>query len=405
MKIDLRDKKIVIPIILFIGAVLLVVLLYKEDDNSAVIDDNTELITNVGNVSQREVERPIENKLDAYESSIREQREKHTAVNEIAVEDELYFSNDNVYTDDEIRRFEREKQLKEQERFNRNNNQGYVPLSALESTNKDDAELRDLMNALTQQEQTNNQPDTHQEDSGTHYDDMRKQYLFLDSLQKANDPALLEQDMKEERDREIFDAIERNKLSTLKVGKIANNEHFNSIKKDDKGEFIKAIIDEDVNGYAGSRIRIRLLEDVLIGTKLLKKNNYLYALISGFTEQRVKMSIVSVMYENRILPIRLSVYDVDGIEGMYVPSSQFREFTKELGGSAVQGVNVSSMNSENQFFQSMMQQVFQSTSSAVAKIIRKNKANIKYNSHVFLIDNATLEQSKNEVYEENKTNN
>lgn len=405
MKIDLRDKKIVIPIILFIGAVLLVVLLYKEDDNSAVIDDNTELITNVGNVSQREVERPIENKLDAYESSIREQREKHTAVNEIAIEDELYFSNDNVYTDDEIRRFEREKQLKEQERFNRNNSQGYVPPSALENTNKDDAELRELMNALTQQEQSNNQSNTHKEDSGSPYDDMRKQYLFLDSLQKANDPALLEQDMKEKRDREIFEAIERNKLSTLKVGKIANNEHFNSIKKDDKGEFIKAIIDEDVNGYSGSRIRIRLLEDVLIGNKLLKKNNYLYALISGFTEQRVKMSIVSVMYENRILPIRLSVYDVDGIEGMYVPSSQFREFTKELGGSAVQGVNVSSMDSENQFFQSMMQQVFQSTSSAVAKIIRKNKANIKYNSHIFLIDNATLEQSKNEVYEENKTKN
>ena len=39
MKIDLRDKKIVIPIIIAVGAIIMVFFFYKKDDNSNVIED------------------------------------------------------------------------------------------------------------------------------------------------------------------------------------------------------------------------------------------------------------------------------------------------------------------------------------------------------------------------------
>ena len=56
------------------------------------------------------------------------------------------------------------------------------------------------MNALTQQEQTNNQSDTHKEDSGTPYDDMRKQHkqeiAVANSLVKEKDNSITSNKLK-----------------------------------------------------------------------------------------------------------------------------------------------------------------------------------------------------------------
>lgn len=403
MKIDFKDKKIVIPIIIFVGVIALLLLLYTEDDNSAVVEDTTEIKTDVGGVSQREMETPVDDKFVAYDNEIREQRAKYTAINEIETEELAQFADDDMYTDEEKKLFENEKARKQRERMRKTAGGGYVPITA----DKEEEEYNLLMNTLkTQQEdlkKTASQPEETSEASP--YDDMRKQYLFLDSLQKASDPELQAKLDKEERDRRILEAIEKQKLSTLKVQKISNSGVFNTIRREENGTFIKAIIDENITGYAGSRLRIRLLEDIKIGSKLLKKNNYLYAIITGFADQRVKLQIVTVMYENNILPIKLSIYDVDGMEGLYVPSSQFREFSKELGDATVQGVSTNSTSGgedQSQFFTSMAQRLFQSTSTALSKIIRMNKAKMKYNSHVFLVDDAAMEETRNAIYEQNK---
>jgi hypothetical protein len=39
--------------------------------------------------------------------------------------------------------------------------------------------------------------------------------------------------------------------------------------------------------------------------------------------------------------------------------------------------------------------MFESTSSAIAGIIRKNKAKIKYNSYLYLIDNEAQQKAQN----------
>jgi len=74
---------------------------------------------------------------------------------------------------------------------------------------------------------------------------------------------------------------------------------------------------------------------------------------------------------------------------LYVPESAFRDFTKDLGTNTVQGVTIDDSGSgsvASQFMMSTVDKVFESTSSAIAGIIRKNKAKIKYNSYLYLID-------------------
>ena len=66
------------------------------------------------------------------------------------------------------------------------------------------------------------------------------------------------------------------------------------------------------------------------------KGTYIYATMSGFSKQRVKGKVGSVFVGDQIKTINLSIYDTDGLEGLYVPSSSFRETAKEIGSSAMQ---------------------------------------------------------------------
>ena len=89
----------------------------------------------------------------------------------------------------------------------------------------------------------------------------------------------------------------------------------------------------------------------------------------------------------------ISVFDNDGMEGFYVPESAFRDFMKEAGASTVQQ-NIS-FESESGYGSGIsgeaialqaLQNMYNSATSAVSANIRKNKAKIKYNTIVYLIN-------------------
>lgn len=223
----------------------------------------------------------------------------------------------------------------------------------------------------------------------------KAQMAYMDSVSKAADPEVKAEQL---RQKELEKAEHlRASQTKLEVQKDASySSVFNTLlpgKQDN--QFITAMIDENLTGYAGSRIRLRLLEDIRAGNTLVKKGTYLYALVTGFGDQRITLSVTSILQSGKILPVKLDLYDAsDGLPGLYVPESAFREFTKDLGGNSMQGVNLQGGTAANQFMMSSFDKVFQSTSSAIASMIRKNKAKIKYNSYLYLIDPEALQNAQ-----------
>ena len=71
----------------------------------------------------------------------------------------------------------------------------------------------------------------------------------------------------------------------------------------------------------GSRVRLRLLDDIEINESVVRRGTYLYATVSGFSSGRVKGSINSILVEDELVKVSLSIYDTDGLEGLYVPSA------------------------------------------------------------------------------------
>lgn len=168
--------------------------------------------------------------------------------------------------------------------------------------------------------------------------------------------------------------------------------YFNTLSTNEKeSAMIKAIIDEEVKAVDGSRVRLRLLDDIEIDDVPIKKGTYLYCTMSGFGSQRVKGKIESIMVDDELFKINLSIYDTDGLEGLYVPESSFRETAKDVGSQALQGnmsVNdgMSTTSSFASWASNAVQQGYQRVSQAVSKAIKKNKVRLKYGTQVYLVN-------------------
>ena len=73
------------------------------------------------------------------------------------------------------------------------------------------------------------------------------------------------------------------------------------------------MIDQTVKAKDGSRLRLKLLDDVCINQVKISKGTYLYANVTGFAAQRVMANITSILYGSRFIRVNLAIYDNDGI--------------------------------------------------------------------------------------------
>ena len=170
-----------------------------------------------------------------------------------------------------------------------------------------------------------------------------------------------------------------------------SSDYFHTVSENDpQPDLIKAIIDENIKAVDGSRVRLRLLDDVQIGSLTMPKGSYLYAEMNGFSGQRVKGTVKSVLLYDEIIRVSLSLYDTDGLEGLYVPRSTFNETAKDVASGAM-GSNMtinqgSYNNSLSQWGMQAIQNAYQRTTSAVGKAIRRNSATLKYGTFVYLVN-------------------
>lgn len=170
------------------------------------------------------------------------------------------------------------------------------------------------------------------------------------------------------------------------------SEYFNTITTNEpEHKLIKAIIDEDIKAVDGSRVRLRLLDDIDIGERTIQAGNYLYCTMSGFSQQRVKGTVKSILYNDELIKVNLSLYDTDGLEGLYVPRSSFRETSQDIASGAMsQSMNLNDGSSNGSSFgrwgMQAIQNAYQKTTNAISKNIRKNKVKVKYGTQVYLIN-------------------
>ena len=189
--------------------------------------------------------------------------------------------------------------------------------------------------------------------------------------------------------------MERNRPNLVIKSPDTNADKFHTVEAESStadATLICAMIDQNTKAKEGTRLRFKLLDDVTVSGTKLKKNTYLYGTVTGFGQQRVRAAITSILVGGKFIKVNLSVFDNDGMEGFYVPESAFRDFVKDAGASTVQQ-NISfesdgygsGISGEAVALQAL-QNMYNSATSTLSSNIRKNKAKIKYNTIVYLIN-------------------
>jgi len=123
-----------------------------------------------------------------------------------------------------------------------------------------------------------------------------------------------------------------------------------SMAKDIKSKYadyvanaIQALIHQDQEIVSGSVVKLRLLDSIYVNGTLIPKNEFVYG-IASVDAERLKIEIVTLRYRNSILPVALSAYDMDGLEGLYIPGAITRDAAKSGVDDAIQSLQIMTMD-------------------------------------------------------------
>jgi conjugative transposon TraM protein len=117
----------------------------------------------------------------------------------------------------------------------------------------------------------------------------------------------------------------------------------NSTAPNETQNAIEAVIHETQTLVNGSTVKLRLLNDVYVDGILIPKDNFLFgtAFLNG---ERLNIKIASIRFQHSLFPVDLSVYDIDGMDGIYIPGAITRDVAKQSADRAVQGIGMASVD-------------------------------------------------------------
>ena len=152
---------------------------------------------------------------------------------------------------------------------------------------------------------------------------------------------------------------------------------------------VKACIHNDQVIVSGQNVKIRLLEPVKVGGVIIPENEMItgIAVIQG---ERLNITINSLEYMGRIIPVEISVYDMDGQSGIFIPGSVETTALKEVAASMGQGAGTSisitqGTTAGQQLAADVGRSLIQGASQYVSKKLRTTKVTLKAGHSLLLM--------------------
>jgi len=209
----------------------------------------------------------------------------------------------------------------------------------------------------------------------TGIEELDKVFRQNNKLAKQNDS--LSTRLKESTAKNEKLEAEKNKRSILeKSGKSGFK------PKDTAVPVIEAEVYETTTVLTGNRVKLRLLEEAWLNGVKIPANTFLYGTCEVANE-RLQIEVQQIPVGEKFVPVEITVCDLDGLPGLYVPDNASRKVAKEVGSSA----NTSSMfGVSNNPLTYMGLQAADRTTQSLLKMIRIKKVTVKKNTLVYLVN-------------------
>jgi conjugative transposon TraM protein len=106
---------------------------------------------------------------------------------------------------------------------------------------------------------------------------------------------------------------------------------------------IEAVLNESQVVVNGAVVKFRLLNDVYINGALIPTGTFVFG-IASLNGERLEIDINSIRYQQALYPVKLQVYDIDGLSGIYIPGAITRDVAKQSVDNSLQLLELSSMD-------------------------------------------------------------
>lgn len=135
--------------------------------------------------------------------------------------------------------------------------------------------------------------------------------------------------------------MDTDKIATNKVNKFYSLDPDKSVV--DEGRAIEAIVHSTQMLVNGAVIQLRLATDIFINGILIPKGNPVNGTAS-LNNERLEVEINSMRYKNTLFPVKLELYDMDGLPGIYVPGSISRDVAKNSADNSLQLMELTTLD-------------------------------------------------------------
>lgn len=106
---------------------------------------------------------------------------------------------------------------------------------------------------------------------------------------------------------------------------------------------VEAVVHETQTIVNGSTVKFRLTNDIFINGIKIQKDIFLFG-VASLKGERLTINITSIRYNNSLFPVDLSVYDMDGLVGIYIPGAINRDVAKASADRSMQTLGVASLD-------------------------------------------------------------
>jgi conjugative transposon TraM protein len=184
--------------------------------------------------------------------------------------------------------------------------------------------------------------------------EMQKLNNTLDKILDIQNPQRVSNRLKEKsiQNKEQVFIVSKNQpnqhislLDTIKIKHTPLNNFYSledNVSQEDQNA-IEAVIHETQTLMNGSVVKCRLMDDIYVNGTLIPRGNFIFG-IAELKDDRLEISITSIRIKQSVYPIKLEVFDMDGLPGIYIPGAISRDVAKQATDNGLQSMDFLTMD-------------------------------------------------------------
>ncbi|MBS1655369.1 MAG: conjugative transposon protein TraM [Bacteroidetes bacterium] len=201
----------------------------------------------------------------------------------------------------------------------------------LQSDSKLDGSVSRLENMLQSMNQTN--------DSDPELDQLSG---MMDKIITIQHPEKLKEELQQkskEQKTQVFAVTSTSAADTIVNGFYS----LDAPEEMSKSNAIEAVVNEDQVLVSGAVIKLRLISDAFIKKVKIPAGNFVFGMVT-LDGERLNIEINSIRYGNALYPVKMEVYDMDGLKGIYIPGAINRDVAKQSADNSLQTMQLTAMD-------------------------------------------------------------